>query len=469
MSGIEPRETPFHENDRLKEIIESIDGKERDSVNPSYAALGQETLGRFKDQGDLKRDERTEFARDRDRIVYSKAFYHLAGKTQVFLSPKNPFISDRMTHTLHVSSIARAIARACNLNEDLVEAIAFGHDLGHTPFGHLGEQVLTELCSEYGIGRYKHHEQSLRVIDYLEKGGKGLNLCLEVRDGVVTHCGEEKGGEFWAAEEVPEWEPYKGRLTKREPYTLEGCLVKLCDKMAYVGKDIEDAIEVGLIAPEDLPDSCVEVLGETNTEIINTMVLDLIDNFKKDLEEFREEHGRDPGRTEIPIRLSEEVADALDELIFDFNYDNIYMCDVNKQYAEKTSVIIEGLFESYYEELTNLTPEDPEKLDDVDMLEEIDISALSVGELEEMIQEGKEANKEEKLDRLRVVKKEIIKQSIEDFDGSKTSVLYFLQDMNEKYLRLSKPAEMVRDAMTQMTDSMAISIFESLKIPKPVF
>ncbi|MFW6144085.1 MAG: hypothetical protein ACOC55_00755, partial [Candidatus Natronoplasma sp.] len=310
----------------------------------------------------------------------------------------------------------------------------------------------------------------LRVIDYLEKHGDGLNLCLEVRDGVVTHCGEEKGGEFWAAEEPHDWDPFKGSLDKREPYTLEGCLVKLCDKIAYVGKDIEDAIEVGLISPEDLPGSCTELLGDTNTEIINTLVLDLIDNFKKDLEDFREEHGRDPGRTEIPIRLSEEVANALDELIFDFNYDNIYMCDVNMEYAEKTSVIIEGLFDAYHEELTELSLSDPKAVDDMELpkgVEQKEITSLSVDEIEKKIEKG--PGSEEDLKRLRALKQEIIQQSLEDFNGDKTSILFFLQGMHEKYLKLAKPAEMVRDSITQMTDNMAISIFKSLKIPQPVF
>ncbi len=464
------REGRYHENERLRDIIDSIDEKERNSVNPSYAALAKETRGRFRDDKEVKRDERTHFARDRDRIVYSKSFYHLAGKTQVFLSPKNPFISDRMTHTLHVSSIARAIARACGLNEDLVEAIAFGHDLGHTPFGHLGEQVLNRLCEEHGLGGYRHSDQSLRQIDYIEKGGEGLNLCYEVRDGIVTHCGEEKGGEFWAKEDPTRWDPSKSSMEKREPYTLEGCLVKLCDKIAYVGKDIEDAIEVDLISHEDLPKYCTDILGQTNTEIINTIVLDLIDNFKKDLEEFREEHGRDPDKTEIPIRLSEDVANALDELIFDFNYENIYMCDVNKQYAEKTSVIIEGLFESYYDELMGLTPEEPTELEGTEVLEspkDRDVTEMSVREVVEKIEDLSE-NKG-KIKKLRCMKRDIIRQNIDGFSGSRTSILYFLQDMNGKYLRLSEPTEMVRDSINQMTDSMAISIFESLKIPQPVF
>ncbi|MGQ9581871.1 MAG: deoxyguanosinetriphosphate triphosphohydrolase, partial [Armatimonadota bacterium] len=205
------------------------------------------TQSRFS-RGRLRWEEpcpiRTAFQRDRDRIIYSNAFRRLKHKTQVFIMPLGDHYVTRLTHTLEVAQIARTIARALNLNEDLTEAIALGHDLGHTPFGHIGEQVLNELCP-FG---FKHNEQSLRVVDLLERDGQGLNLTWEVRDGILNHS---KGnieilGEGWT-----------------EVDTLEGQVVKIADVVAYVNHDITDAIRAGVITESDLPPSVTKVLGET--------------------------------------------------------------------------------------------------------------------------------------------------------------------------------------------------------------
>jgi dGTPase len=211
-------------------------------------------------RGRLKWEEpcslRTDFQRDRDRIIYSNAFRRLKHKTQVFIAPLGDHYVTRLTHTLEVSQIARTISRALNLNEDLTEAIALGHDLGHTPFGHVGEQVLNELFP----GGFKHNEQSLRVVDLLEKDGQGLNLTWEVRDGILNHSksGIEILGEGWTGVS-----------------TVEGQVVKMADIVAYVNHDIADAIRAGVISENELPTSAVKLLGNTTGQRINTLVCDI--------------------------------------------------------------------------------------------------------------------------------------------------------------------------------------------------
>ncbi len=224
------------------------------SLSP-YASKSRLSKGR------LKWEEpcpiRTDFQRDRDRIIYSNAFRRLKHKTQVFIAPLGDHYVTRLTHTLEVSQIARTISRALNLNEDLTEAIALGHDLGHTPFGHIGEQVLNELFP----GGFKHNEQSLRVVDLLEKDGQGLNLTWEVRDGILNHSKSEIEilGEGWT-----------------EVNTIEGQVVKMADTVAYVNHDIADAIRAGVIAENELPASAVKLLGNTSRQRINKLVNDIV-------------------------------------------------------------------------------------------------------------------------------------------------------------------------------------------------
>ncbi len=220
---------------------------EKDRLFP-YAKLSSETLGRVKDEPACP--FRTDFQRDRDRIIYSNSFKRLKGKTQVFFAPEADHFITRLTHTLDVAQIARAITRVLGLNEDLAEAIALGHDLGHTPFGHVGERVLHKL-SENG---FKHNEQSLRVVDSIEKEGKGLNLTHEVRNGILEHKSTGK------------------------PMTLEGIAVSLADRIAYINHDIEDAMRAGILKEEDLPKDCVEILGKVTKERINTAITDIYQN-----------------------------------------------------------------------------------------------------------------------------------------------------------------------------------------------
>ncbi len=229
--------------------------EESENSLSSYASKSRLSRGR------LKWEEpcpiRTDFQRDRDRIIYSNAFRRLKHKTQVFIAPLSDHYITRLTHTLEVSQIARTISRALNINEDLTEAIALGHDLGHTPFGHVGEQVLNELFPN----GFKHNEQSLRVVDLLEKDGQGLNLTWEVRDGILNHSksGIEILGEGWT-----------------EVSTIEGEVVKMADIVAYVNHDIADAIRAGVIDENELPASAVKLLGNTSRQRINTLVCDIV-------------------------------------------------------------------------------------------------------------------------------------------------------------------------------------------------
>jgi dGTPase len=196
---------------------------------------------------------RTPFQRDRDRIVHSKAFRRLRHKTQVFVDPEGDHFRTRLTHTLEGAAIARGVARALRLNEDLVEAIGLGHDLGHPPFGHAGEQALDEVLREHGGRGFRHNEHSLRVVERLERDGRGLNLTWEVRDGILKHTGDE------------------------EPETLEGRIVRVVDRVAYINHDIDDAIRAGLLEPSELPRDEIAILGTTGSSRIDTLVHDLVE------------------------------------------------------------------------------------------------------------------------------------------------------------------------------------------------
>src|SRR5438477_12812819 len=225
---------------------ERIEDIERRTLS-ERAVLSSETKGREREEP--PHPLRTAFQRDRDRIVHSKAFRRLKHKTQVFIAPEGDHYRVRLTHTLEVSQIARTAARAIGLNEDLTEAIALGHDLGHTPFGHLGEQALTPF-----LGRpFRHNEQSLRIVEHLEDDGAGLNLTWEVRDGIVNHT--------WA---MP------------TPSSLEAQVVRFADRIAYVNHDVDDALRASIVTPGDLPGAALEVLGATHAERIDTLVADLV-------------------------------------------------------------------------------------------------------------------------------------------------------------------------------------------------
>jgi dGTPase len=252
---------------------------------------------------------RTAFQRDRDRILHCNAFRRLKRKTQVFLSPVGDHYRTRLTHTLEVSQIARTIARAMSLNEDLTEAIALGHDLGHAPFGHAGESVLNAICPH----GYRHYLQSVRVVDYIEKRGKGLNLTYAVRNGIACH-------------------------TNATASTLEGNIVRVADKIAYINHDIEDAMRAGILRNSDLPADAVRILGNTKKDRITTMVSAVI------------AHGTDC------IAMSPEVQTAHDEL-HEFMYAYVYHNPTAKHEEQKAKVLLEELYR-YFREHASLMPEE---------------------------------------------------------------------------------------------------------------
>ncbi len=254
---------------------------------------------------------RTEFVRDRDRIIHCKAFRRLKHKTQVFISPEGDHYRTRLTHTLEVAQIARSAARALRLNEDLTEAIALGHDLGHTPFGHAGEMVLNGLIE----GGFKHNEQSLRVVDLLENDGEGLNLTHEVRDPILNHKNSGK------------------------PCTLEGMVVQFADRCAYINHDIEDAITAGVLSPDDLPDKCVKVLGDTKSKRINSMIVDLVTT----------------SYDQPWVKQSDEFRTATTDLR-EFLFDAVYFNPIAKGEEKKTKRMIELLFR-YYMQHSDELPE----------------------------------------------------------------------------------------------------------------
>ena len=292
-------------------LREELERLEHEHLDPR-AAFADESRGRLHPEEPRAEDVRTVFQRDVDKIVHSKAFRRLMHKTQVFLSPEGDHYRTRMTHTIEVSRIARTIARALRLNEDLTEAIALGHDLGHTPFGHAGEVALTEIT---GIP-FRHNEQSLRVVDKLEKDGRGLNLTYEVRMGILGHTGEQ----------IPE--------------TWEGQIVRTSDRIAYINHDLDDAIRAGLLAEQDIPREISYVLGENHKERINTLVTNMISTTTATNE----------------LSMSPEVAEAMDKLR-SFLFQQVYRNPIAKGEEVKARGIIQALY-TYYSKNPEKLPAD---------------------------------------------------------------------------------------------------------------
>ena len=284
-----------------------------------------------------KEDYRTTFFRDTDRILHSQAYTRYIDKTQVFSLFENDLITHRGLHVQFVSKIARVIGRALRLNEDLIEAIALGHDIGHPPFGHEGEQYLSDLCKENGIYSFHHNVQGVRFLDVMEKRGDGLNLTLQVLDGILCHDGEvhteylkPNWDKSWHSLDKEMEERTKRKEVNLVPMTLEGCVVKFADVFSYVGRDIEDAIIVKLIKRKDLPEDCVATLGNTNSKIIDTLVTDLIEN---SLESDR-------------LSLSRDVSEALKKLK-QFNYEKIYLNPKIKSQSNKIQKMFRFVFETF--------------------------------------------------------------------------------------------------------------------------
>ena len=280
-------------------IRENLERMEEISLSP-FATLSVNSRGR--DREEPQCDIRPVFQRDRDRILHCKSFRRLKHKTQVFLSPKGDHYRTRLTHTLEVSQNARTIAKALRLNEDLVEAIALGHDLGHTPFGHAGERILNELCDE----GYRHNEQSVRIVEKLEKDGKGLNPTWEVRDGILNH------------------------QTSMMPHTLEGKIVRLSDKIAYINHDIDDAIRAKVMSEEDIPLEIRKVLGMTTKERLNTLIHNIIMNSM--------------GKNDIV--MSEEIGGAMQDLR-KFMFQKVYTNPAAKGEEAKAERLLCELYAHY--------------------------------------------------------------------------------------------------------------------------
>ena len=281
-------------------VRQELEAREKQFLSP-FAVCSADTAGR---EHPVSPDTlRTEFQRDRDRIIHCKSFRRLKFKTQVFISPEGDHYRTRLTHTLEVAQVARTLARSLNLNEDLTEAIALGHDLGHTPFGHIGERTLDRLNHD----GFRHNEQSLRVVDVLENG-EGLNLTKEVRNGILCHSGKTK------------------------PDTLEGMCVACADRIAYINHDLDDALRAGVLRPFELPGDCLRILGQTHGERINTMICDIVSV----------SHGQPLIRMSDPIQTA---TDAMREFLFE----KVYRDGWREDEERRCDHMISSLFDYYIE------------------------------------------------------------------------------------------------------------------------
>ena len=287
-------------------IRENLEQWEKDYLSP-YASLSVNSKGRLRPEEQC--DIRPVFQRDRDRIIHCKAFRRLKDKTQVFLTPEGDHYRTRLTHTLEVAQTARTIARALRLNEDLTEAIALGHDLGHSPFGHSGESILNSICPH----GYRHYEQSLRVVDLIEKHGQGLNLTAEVRNGILCH-------------------------TNRVADTKEGNVVRVADRIAYMNHDIEDAIRAGILQKEELPKDVLEVLGDTKTKRITCLVGAVV------------EHGSET------IGMAPEIQ-AMHDKLHAFLFERVYYNPIAKQEENKAKLLLETLYTYFISHASLMPPE----------------------------------------------------------------------------------------------------------------
>lgn len=303
-----------------------------------YACFSNDAIRREKTRPDM----RQEFSIDADRILHSLAYTRYIDKTQVFYLLDNDHITHRVLHVQFVSKIARTIGKLLGLNCDLIEAIALGHDLGHPPFGHDGERILSEICEKYYIGPFRHNIQSVRALDILEKGGKGCNLTLQVLDGIFCHDGElhtdylepdkdkKTFGDLYNQINAKKLDPSKDY----KPMTLEGCVVRIVDTISYIGRDIEDAILLGILKREDIPSECSEVLGNTNGRIIYNLVDDLVYN----------------SLGNPFICFSEKVGNAL-KILKAFNRKHIYLNPKIKHQKYQISIMYKLLFDRYLDDI----------------------------------------------------------------------------------------------------------------------
>lgn len=326
----------------LKDIL--INNIKNESRNLSkYACRSRKGLRKYAEVPEDRTNIRPVFFVDTDKIIHSNAYARYIGKTQVFAMFKSDHITHRVLHVQFVSKIARIIGRCLKLNEDLLEAISLGHDLGHVPYGHEGEKELDAICQREGIGYFCHNAQSVRVLKDLEQAGKGLNLSLQVYDGILAHNGEMLEQKYtpskpktWDAFEAE----YNGCFTKKDfskglyPMTLEGCVVRIADIISYIGRDIEDAVNIGLIDWNDVPSEIKNVLGHNNMDMINHLVMDLVNN----------------SYNKPYLNFSAEVYGAL-KALKNFNYENIYYHPIIKNESEKVAKMFNLLFDVYLDDI----------------------------------------------------------------------------------------------------------------------
>jgi len=326
--------------DELKKIYEDSHRIGEEYLSP-YACRNKEA---YRQNEETRARLRTDFALDRDRILYSGSYRRYQGKTQVF-SFSNMFdeeMTNRSLHTTYVSQISRTIGKLLKLNQELIEAIALGHDLGHPPFGHDGERALNDCCLKYDIGEFHHNIESLYIVDYVARRGNGLNLTFQVRDGILSHDGEVHNTRLYPKREKKENDlQHYIRTTKKGeavedwmPATLEGCVVRITDTIAYIGQDIEDAIRFNILKREDLPEDCARYLGNRNSDIVDTLIKSVIQNsYDKDF-----------------ISFDEETSHNLEKLK-KFNYARIYHNESVKAYNDIIERSMKLLFEKYVDDI----------------------------------------------------------------------------------------------------------------------
>ncbi len=323
----------------LETIKSRLDEREREFLSPlaSYSSNGI----RRKHEERHEAGYRQTYSLDVDRILHSLAYTRYIDKTQVFYLIKNDHITHRVLHVQLVSKAARTIGRFLGLNEDLIEAIALAHDIGHAPFGHMGERFLSALCEEYGIGSFYHSVQSVRFLDRVERKGNGWNLCLQTLDGILCHDGEIHNREL-QPERSKTFEQLDAEIIEKTsnpennlvPMTMEGCVVRMTDTISYIGRDIEDAIRLGLITRSDLPDECVKFLGNTNGTIVYNLVTDIIQN------SFQQTY----------VSFSPQMSDALKNLKH-FNYEHIYHNPAITKHSDIIKSLFRQLFEQFLEDI----------------------------------------------------------------------------------------------------------------------
>ena len=322
------------------ELLIKENYKKKEALLSKYATLDGDSI-RYHE---MKEDIRPPFWHDADRIVHSLSYSRYSDKTQVFSFNENDHVSRRMTHVQLVSKVARTIGRMLNLNEDLIEAGALGHDIGHTPLGHLGEAIINDISVRELGEFFKHNVQGVRTFMYIDHKGKGENLSLQVLDAILCHNGEMVNGEYHPKKKTKEefLKEYndcyinKDVSKKLVPMTLEGCVVRISDIIGYVGRDIEDAIMLGVLSREELPKEITDILGNTNSSIVNTIVIDIVNN----------SYGKDY------IKMSDEVYKALIDLK-QFNYDHIYIKSNTKEQIEFYTKGFNVLFSKYLSDIEN--------------------------------------------------------------------------------------------------------------------